>query len=83
MTLSPNSVCKPPDDDPIDGSVAVHISHVHLSIAQKATAKTVPIPSILHKIMNKIIDADCTTIFHDIIGKNHLHGELPRRQDHI
>jgi hypothetical protein len=53
----------------MDGSVAVHISHVRLSIAQKATTKTVPIPSILHKIMNKIIDADCTSIFHDILGK--------------
>jgi hypothetical protein len=57
------------DDDPMHGSIAVHISHVRLSIAQKATVKTVPIPSIMHKIMNKILDADCTAIFHDILGQ--------------
>jgi hypothetical protein len=57
------------DDDPMHGSIAVHLSHVRLSIAQKATAKTVPIPSILHKIMNKIRDTDQTATFHDILGQ--------------
>jgi hypothetical protein len=57
------------DDDPMHGSIAVHISHVRLSIAQKAGTKTVPIPSILHEIMNKIRDIDCTAIFHDILNK--------------
>jgi hypothetical protein len=54
-------------DDPKEGSIDVRISHVRLSIAQKADTKTVPIPSILHKIMNKIRDTDCTAIFHDIL----------------
>jgi hypothetical protein len=57
------------DDDPMHGSIAVHISYVRLSIAQKATVKTVPIPSILHEIMNKIRDTDRTAIFHDILGQ--------------
>jgi hypothetical protein len=57
------------DDDPMTGSIAVHTSHVRLSIAQKATTKTVRIPSIMHKIMNKICDAECTAIFHDILGQ--------------
>jgi hypothetical protein len=56
-------------DDPTEGSIAVRISHVRLSIAQKAGTKTVPIPSILHKIMNKIRDTDCTAIFYDILDK--------------
>jgi hypothetical protein len=57
------------DDDPMNGSIEVHTSHVRLSIAQKATTKTVPIPSIMHKIMNKIRDTNCTAIFHDILSK--------------
>jgi hypothetical protein len=50
------------DGDPMAGSIAVHTFHVRLSIAQKATTKTVPIPSIVHRIMN-------TAIFHDILGQ--------------
>jgi hypothetical protein len=61
------------DNDPMHGTIAIHISHVRLSIAQKATVKTVPIPSmipsILHKIMNKIRDIDHTAIYHDILGQ--------------
>jgi hypothetical protein len=57
------------DDYPMHGSIAVHISHVRLSVAQKATVKTVPIPSILHKIMNQIRDTDHTAIFHNILGQ--------------
>jgi hypothetical protein len=53
----------------MNGSIQVHTSHVRLSIAQKATTKTVPIPSIIHKIMNKTRDTDCTVIFHNILGK--------------
>jgi hypothetical protein len=56
-------------DDPLDGFIAVRISHVRLSIAQKAGTKTIPIPSILHKIMKKIRDTDCTAIFHDTLDK--------------
>jgi hypothetical protein len=56
-------------DYPTEGSIAVRISHVRLSIAQKAGTDTVPIPSILHKIMNKIRDTDCTAILHDILDK--------------
>jgi hypothetical protein len=56
-------------DDPMHDTIAVHISHVRLSIAQKATGKTVPIPSILHKIMNKIRDIDQIAIYHDILGQ--------------
>jgi hypothetical protein len=56
-------------DDPMHVTIAVNISHVRLSIAQKATVKTVPIPSILHKIMNKIRDIDQTAIYHDILGQ--------------
>jgi hypothetical protein len=57
------------DDDPMHGYIAVHISHVRLYITQTAGTKTVPIPSILHKSMNKICDTDCTAIFHAILNK--------------
>jgi hypothetical protein len=53
----------------MDGSVAIRTSHVRLSIAQKATMKAMPIPSIMHKIMNKIRDIDSQATFHDILGK--------------
>jgi hypothetical protein len=39
------------------------------SIAQKATMKAMPIPSIMHKIMNKICDIDSQATFHDILRK--------------
>jgi hypothetical protein len=73
VNMSPMTTPGPPGcnhsaDDPMHDTIAVHISHVRLSIAQKATVKTVPIPSILHKIMNKIRDIDQTTIYHDILG---------------
>jgi hypothetical protein len=69
MTMSGTPARNHSNDDPMNGSIEVHTSHVRLSIAQKATTKTVPIPSIMHKIMNKIRDTDCTAIFHDILGK--------------
>jgi hypothetical protein len=69
MRLSPNSVRKPSSDATMDGSVAIRTSHVRLSIAQKATMKAMPIPSIMHKIMNKIRDIDNQATFHDILGK--------------
>jgi hypothetical protein len=67
VNMSTMTTPGPPDrnhfaDDPMHGTIAVHISHVRLSIAQKATL-------ILHKIMNKIRDIDHTAIYHDILGQ--------------
>jgi hypothetical protein len=69
MTTTETSGHKPPNDDPKDGAVAIYISHVRLSIVQTSTTKTVPIPSIMHKIMNKIRDIDNNAICHDILDK--------------
>jgi hypothetical protein len=60
---------KPPNNDPKDGAVTIRISHVRLSIAQTSITKAVPIPSIMHKIMNKIRGIDNNAIFHDILDK--------------
>jgi hypothetical protein len=50
----------------MDGLVVIHTTHVRFSIAQKAESNTVSIPSIMHKIMNKLRDHDNAVIFHDI-----------------
>jgi hypothetical protein len=76
-----NPARKPSDDDPMDGSVAIRTSHVRLSIAQKATMKTMPIPSIMHKIMNKIRDIDNKATFHDILGKTVSMEQFPVDKD--
>jgi hypothetical protein len=57
---------EPPENQPMDGLLVIHTTHVRFSIAQKAESNTVPIPSIMHKIMNKLRDHDNNTIFHDI-----------------
>jgi S-ribosylhomocysteine lyase LuxS involved in autoinducer biosynthesis len=48
--------------DPKEPSVVIHTTHVRFAIAQKDASNTVPIPSIMHKIMNKIRDHDNKTI---------------------
>jgi hypothetical protein len=69
MTTTETSGRKSPNNNPMDGAVAILcISHVRLSIAQKATTKTVPIPWIMHKIMNKIRD-------NHFLDKSIGHGE--------
>jgi hypothetical protein len=50
----------------MDDAIIIHTTHVRFSIAQKAESNTVPIPSIMHKIMNKLRDHDNDAIFHDI-----------------
>jgi hypothetical protein len=57
---------EPPGNHPMDNAVVIHSTHVRFSIAQKAESNTVPIPSIMHKIMNKIRDHSNNAIFHDI-----------------
>jgi hypothetical protein len=46
---------EPPGDQPMNGSVVIHTTHVRFSIAQKTESNTVPLPSIMHKIMNKLL----------------------------
>jgi hypothetical protein len=59
---------EPPDNDRMEVVITTHVSHVRFSIVQRDNTKTVPIPSILHKLMNKIRDIDNNTIFNDIEG---------------
>ena len=81
MMSLPNSVCNHSDDDLMDGYVAIRTSHVRLSIAHKATMKTMPIPSIMHKIMNNIRDIDNKATFHDILGKTVSMEQFPVDKD--
>jgi hypothetical protein len=69
MTNNSNIGNEPPGDDRMEGVIIMHVSHVRFSIAQRDNTKTVPIPSILHKIMNKIRDIDNNATFNDVKGK--------------
>jgi hypothetical protein len=66
MALTGKTGNEPVGDHPRDNTVIIHTTQVRFSIAQKAASNTVPILSIMHKIMNKIRDHDNNTIFHDI-----------------
>jgi hypothetical protein len=81
MATTATSGHNPHNDDPKGGAVAIHISHVRLSIAQTSTTNPVPIPSIMHKIMNKIRDIDNNAIFHDILDKPVSLEQFPVEKD--
>jgi hypothetical protein len=81
MTPQENSDRNHSDDDPMDGGIAIRISQVRLSIAQKATTKTVPIPSILQKSLNKLLDIDNNASFHDILAKPISMEQFPVEKD--
>jgi hypothetical protein len=69
MTVTGKNGCEPPGDHPTESSVTIHTTHVRFAIAQKDATNTVPIPSIMHKIMNKIRDHDNKAMFNDIETK--------------
>jgi hypothetical protein len=77
MTMTGNTGREPPGDNPNDPSVVIHTTHVRFAIAQKDASNTVPIPSIMHKIMNKIRDHDNKAIFNDIENKIISMEEFP------
>jgi hypothetical protein len=66
MTMTGKNYNEAPGDNPKDNSVVIHTTHVRFAIAQKDASNTVPIPSIMHKIMNKIRDHDNNAISNDI-----------------
>jgi hypothetical protein len=66
MASTGKTSSQPPGDHPMDNAVIIQTTHVCFSIAQKAASNTVPIPSTMHRIMNKIRDHGNNAIFHDI-----------------
>jgi hypothetical protein len=69
MTMTGNTGREPPGGKPTDPTVVIHTTHVRFAIAQKDASNTVPIPSIMHKIMNKLRDHDNKATFNDIENK--------------
>jgi hypothetical protein len=69
MTVTGTTGREPPGENPTESAVVIHTTHVQFAIAQKDATSTVPIPSIMHKIMNKIRDHDNKAMFNDIENK--------------
>jgi hypothetical protein len=69
MTMTGTTGREPPGDNPTESAVVIHTTHVRFAVAQKDATTTITIPSIMHKIMNKIRDHDNKAMFNDI-GNN-------------
>jgi hypothetical protein len=83
MASTANTGNEAPGNQPMDGLVVIHTTHVRFSIAQKAESNTVPIPSIMHKIMNKRGDHDNGAIFHDITDNIISTENFPVEKRHL